>query len=104
ADQRRVLRDRYSVHQSSSSSLPLAPCLALAWVGAGEPPLAWTGRGACTWVGADAWAAGWTVVGAGCPCPLRGGVPGADPGVDRAGSAAMAGLACAADAAAMAGS
>src|SRR5207245_5862765 len=29
----------YSVHQSSSSSLPLAACLALAWVAAGEPPL-----------------------------------------------------------------
>src|SRR5207248_3231050 len=71
----------YSVHQSSSSSLPLAACLALAWVAAGEPPLA--GRCCAAAAAGETWVAWWLADWAGCTAvggaepPLRGALAGA---------------------------
>src|SRR6185312_16351090 len=98
----------YSVHQSSSSSLPLAACLVLPWVAAGEPPLVGRCCAAAAAAG-ETWVAWWLADWAGCtavggaepPLPLRGALAGAAGaagatwvgGAAGAGSGAMAGLA-----------
>src|SRR5205814_8975041 len=99
----------YSVHQSSSSSLPLAACLALAWVAAaGEPPL--VGRCCAAAAAGETWVAWWLADWAGCtamggaepPLPLRG-AQAAAAGAAGAAGATWVGGAAGGDSAAMAG-
>src|SRR5438067_4107135 len=95
----------YSVHQSSSSSLPLAACLV--FVAAGEPPL--VGRCCAAAAAGETWVAWWLADWAGCtavggaepPLPLRGALAGAAGAAEAAG-ATWVGGAAGADSAAMA--